>query len=117
VEANAKEKYIGEILMQTKTQPARLWNFVVTDQGFHLVFFLKSSLFEVIAMLWVWFFILWGALFARMDRFFVPSLLLLVVAIYGLNRYRIQSRWKQLLQIPFEKKLYSDISQKTPFRK
>jgi len=96
MEANVQENYIGEILMQTKTLPAKLWDFVITDKGFHLVFFLKPSPFEVIIMLWAWFFILWAALYTGMDRFIIPSLFLLVVAIYGLNRYRIQNRWKNL---------------------
>jgi hypothetical protein len=102
------EKYIGEILMETKEFPAKLWDVVITDQGFHLVFFMKPSIFEIIVMVSVWFLIFWGAIVAGGDRFAGAYLLLLVVAVYALNRYRIQNRWKKLLRIPFEKKLDSD---------
>lgn len=94
--------------MQTKEFPAKLWNFIITDKGVHLVFFLKSSVFEITVMLLVWFFIFWGAIVAVGERFAVVYLLLIVVAIYVLNRYRIQYRWKKMLQLPFEKKLNSN---------
>lgn len=104
----AAERYIGEILMKTKEFPAKLWDFIITDQGFHLVFFLKSSIFEIVVMLLVWLLIFWGAIVAGGDRFAGVYLLLLVVLVYVLNRFRIRNRWKKMLQIPFEKRLHSD---------
>lgn len=105
---HVKERYVGEILMQTKEVPAKLWDVLITDQGFHMIYFLKSSVFEIFVMILVWFFTFWGAAFAGFDRFAGASLLLLVVAIYILNRYRIRNRWKRYLQMPFHKKLFSN---------
>ena len=106
---NVRERYIGEILMQTKEVPAKLWDLIITDKGFHLIYFLKSSFFEIVVMLFVWFFIFLGAAIIGFDRFAAPSLLLLVVAIYILNRYRIRSRWAKMLQLPLDKKLLSSL--------
>ena len=102
------EKYVGEILMETKDVPAKFWDFVITDKGFRLIFFSKPSLFEIVIMILVWLLIFWGAVVSGFDRFATESLLLLVVGIYILNRYRIKKRWEKLLQTPLEKKLYSN---------
>lgn len=102
------EKFIGEMLMQTKSLSSKFWNILVTDKGVHFISFHYLPIFEIIILVLIWLSIFLVMIFSGLNQIaLLTSLLLLIAIIYILDKHKIRNRWEKFQKMSLKEKIFS----------